>query len=138
MGVNSPMLALKKMINVEIVEEIKKAGSVPLSCCGIPIEGQSRQPLLDACREIKRILGPMEQRAGLFREGCQPTPDEDGLRRRQRLHRGMGINAAAARRNWTLVSLSARTRPERLISESNRRQQTAFARSSAKRSTNRG
>jgi len=30
------MLALEKMIKVEIVEEIKKAGNVPLTCCGPP------------------------------------------------------------------------------------------------------
>jgi hypothetical protein len=31
--------------------------------------GKSRQPLLDACRQIKRALGPTGERAGLFREG---------------------------------------------------------------------
>jgi hypothetical protein len=31
--------------------------------------GKSRQPLLDACRQIKRALGSTAQRAGLFREG---------------------------------------------------------------------
>jgi hypothetical protein len=33
------------------------------------LEGRSRQPLLDGCRRIKRILGPTGERAGLFREG---------------------------------------------------------------------
>jgi hypothetical protein len=31
--------------------------------------GRSRQPLLDACRQIKSILGDTGRRAGLFREG---------------------------------------------------------------------
>jgi hypothetical protein len=44
--------------------------SVPsLALCG-----KSRQPLLDACRQIKRALGPTAQRAGLFREG-RDIPD---------------------------------------------------------------
>lgn len=38
------------------------------------LQGQSRQPLLDACREIKSILGDTAERAGLFREG-RDTPD---------------------------------------------------------------
>jgi hypothetical protein len=37
-------------------------------------EGQSHQPLLDACRQIKRILGDTETVAGLFREG-RSVPD---------------------------------------------------------------
>ena len=36
---------------------------------GFGIEGRSRQPLLDACRQIRAILGDTSQRAGLFREG---------------------------------------------------------------------
>jgi hypothetical protein len=34
------------------------------------LSGQSRQPLLDACRQIKSLLGSTGQLAGLFREGC--------------------------------------------------------------------
>jgi hypothetical protein len=33
------------------------------------IEGRSHQPLLDACRQIKSILGPTAATAGVFREG---------------------------------------------------------------------
>ena len=62
------------MFKVELIEEIKKRGVFRYRVAGLPIEGQSRQPLLDACREIKRILGPTEQRAGLFREG-RSSPD---------------------------------------------------------------
>jgi len=36
--------------------------------------GRSRQPLLDACRQIKRAGGDTAQRAGVFREG-RDTPD---------------------------------------------------------------
>jgi hypothetical protein len=36
--------------------------------------GKSRQPLLDACRQIKRALGSTAERAGVFREGMD-TPD---------------------------------------------------------------
>jgi hypothetical protein len=34
----------------------------------------SRQPLLDACRQIKSILGETTERAGVFREG-RDIPD---------------------------------------------------------------
>lgn len=34
-----------------------------------PVCGKSRQPLLDACRQLKLILGDTSQRAGLFRTG---------------------------------------------------------------------
>jgi hypothetical protein len=61
------------MIRIDI-EEIKRRDVFRYRVRGLPIEGQSRQPLLDACREIKRILGPTAQRAGLFRQG-RPTPD---------------------------------------------------------------
>jgi len=33
------------------------------------LSGRSRQPLLDACRQIKSLLGPTGQLAGLFQEG---------------------------------------------------------------------
>lgn len=36
--------------------------------------GKSRQPLLDACREIKRTLGSTKASAGVFREG-HSVPD---------------------------------------------------------------
>jgi hypothetical protein len=62
------------LFRVELIEEIQKRGVFRYRVAGLPIEGQSRQPLLDACREIKRILGPTQSRAGLFREG-RTTPD---------------------------------------------------------------
>ncbi len=33
------------------------------------LSGRSRQPLLDACRDIKRITGATKEIAGIFREG---------------------------------------------------------------------
>jgi hypothetical protein len=36
--------------------------------------GESRQPLLDACRQIRSILGPTEAIAGMFRKG-RSVPD---------------------------------------------------------------
>jgi hypothetical protein len=41
---------------------------------GETVEGRSRQPLLDACRQIKRMGGDTSMPAGLFREG-QTIPD---------------------------------------------------------------
>jgi hypothetical protein len=40
----------------------------------IDFTGYSHQPLLDACRQIKRILGATEATAELFREG-RSAPD---------------------------------------------------------------
>jgi hypothetical protein len=62
------------MFRVEIVEEVKNRGVFRYRVAGLPIAGCSRQPLLDACREIKRISGPTASLAGLFRAG-RPTPD---------------------------------------------------------------
>ena len=36
---------------------------------GHPIFGKSRQPLLDACRQLKAMGGPTNTTAGVFREG---------------------------------------------------------------------
>jgi hypothetical protein len=53
----------------------KRHGVFRYSCVDHPsVEGFSRQPLLDACRQLKLILGPTADRAGLFREG-RHTPD---------------------------------------------------------------
>jgi hypothetical protein len=53
----------------------KRHGVFQYSCPEYPAEcGFSRQPMLDACRQLKRILGPTASRAGVFREG-RDTPD---------------------------------------------------------------
>jgi hypothetical protein len=62
------------MIKVEIVEEVKNRGLFKYRVAGLLIEGRSRQPLIDACRQIKALLGPNDHPAGLFREG-RSTPD---------------------------------------------------------------
>jgi hypothetical protein len=57
------------MIRVDIVEEAKNPGVFRYRVPGMAIEGLSRRPLIDACRQIKALVGPTKQRAGLFREG---------------------------------------------------------------------
>ena len=57
------------MIRVEIIEEVRNRGVFRYRVPSLALEGQSRQPLLDACRQIRAILGDTSQRAGLFRDG---------------------------------------------------------------------
>ena len=57
-----------QVIRIERHEEVRP-GVWRYTVPGIGIEGRSRQPLLDACRQIRAILGDTSQRAGLFREG---------------------------------------------------------------------
>ena len=57
------------MIGVEIIEEVRNRGTFRYRVPPLVLEGQSRQPLLDACRQIKSLLGPTNQLAGLFRKG---------------------------------------------------------------------
>jgi hypothetical protein len=50
-------------------------GIFAYSCPAYPsVFGNSHQPLLDACRQLKRILGDTAEAAGLFREG-RTIPD---------------------------------------------------------------
>jgi hypothetical protein len=62
------------LIKVEVIEEVKNRGAFKYRVEGMPIVGQSRQPLIDACRQIKALLGTTDRRAGLFREG-RAEPD---------------------------------------------------------------
>ena len=59
------------MIKVELGEEVKRRGKWRWHCTvlGVTLGGVSRQPLLDACREIKRIGEDPAVRAGLFWQG---------------------------------------------------------------------
>src|SRR5438552_2487740 len=53
----------------------KRHGIFEYSCVRYPlVRGHSRQPLLDACRQLKSLYAPTAQLAGLFREG-RDTPD---------------------------------------------------------------
>ncbi len=53
----------------------KRHGIFEYSCARYPlVRGHSRQPLLDACRQLKSLYAPTAQLAGLFREG-RDTPD---------------------------------------------------------------
>ena len=56
------------MIRVERGDEISP-GVFAYTVPSLGLSGRSRQPLLDACRQIKSLLGPTGQLAGLFREG---------------------------------------------------------------------
>jgi hypothetical protein len=71
------------MIRIERGEEIDGPGSnagrrhgvYRYSCPEISaVQGYSRQPLLDACRQLKPILGDTFEQTQLFREGCS-EPD---------------------------------------------------------------
>jgi hypothetical protein len=55
------------MIRVEIVEEAKNPGVFRYRVLGMAIEGRSRQPLIDACRQIKALVGPHQK-------ACRPFP----------------------------------------------------------------
>jgi hypothetical protein len=57
-----------RMIRVERHDEVRP-GIWRYTVAGFRLEGRSRQPLLDACRQIRAILGDTSRRAGLFREG---------------------------------------------------------------------
>jgi hypothetical protein len=53
----------------------KRHGIFEYSCVRYPkVCGYSRQPLLDACRQLKSLYAPTAQLAGLFRDG-RDTPD---------------------------------------------------------------
>jgi hypothetical protein len=62
------------MIRVELGEEIERRGVWAYTVPSLALEGRSHQPLLAACRQIKRILGACGERACLFREG-RSEPD---------------------------------------------------------------
>jgi hypothetical protein len=57
-----------RMIRVERGAEIPP-GVFAYTVPSLGLSGRSRQPLLDACRQIKSLRGPTGQLAGLFREG---------------------------------------------------------------------
>jgi hypothetical protein len=59
------------MIRIERGKEVKP-GIWEYSIPSFDLRGRSRQPLLDACRQIKRALGPTkaaEKHVGVYREG---------------------------------------------------------------------
>lgn len=60
---------------IEIIRGAEtRPGIFEYSVPSLALCGKSRQPLLDACRQIKRALGATTERAGLFRED-RDTPD---------------------------------------------------------------
>ena len=56
------------MIRIEREREVGP-GIYEYRVWGHPIFGKSRQPLLDACRQLKAMGGPTNTTAGVFREG---------------------------------------------------------------------
>jgi hypothetical protein len=62
------------VIRVELGEEVKRRGRFRWICPRYALRGVSRQPLLDACREIKRMGGDTAELVGLFRE-ARSMPD---------------------------------------------------------------
>ncbi len=60
-------------IAIELGREVRP-GIFEYRIPSLRAEGQSHQPLLDACRQIEAILGDTETVAGLFREG-RSAPD---------------------------------------------------------------
>ena len=79
------------MIRVELGEEVNRHGKWRWTCPRYALAGISRQPLLDACRGIKRMGGDTKATVGLFREahsvsdstcsvgwGARHTVDESG------------------------------------------------------------
>ena len=61
------------MIRIDLEAE-GPAGQWAYAVRGTSIEGVSRQPLLDACRQLNSTGDRTGQRAGLFRNG-KSTPD---------------------------------------------------------------
>ena len=59
------------MIKIASGEEVNRRGKWRWVCSDYGVEGISRQPLLDACREIKRMGGDTSSRVGLFRSGSK-------------------------------------------------------------------
>jgi hypothetical protein len=68
-GTANPQQKQAKMIRIERGAEVGP-GIYEYRVWGTPIFGKSRQPLLDACRQIKAMGGPTKQQhAGVFRKG---------------------------------------------------------------------
>jgi hypothetical protein len=61
------------MIRIELGAEVSP-GIWEYVVPSLHLCGKSRQPLLDACRQLERILGDTAEAAGLFREG-RTIPD---------------------------------------------------------------
>jgi len=80
---SAPATTERPMIRIDRGPEVdgplptsgKRHGVFRYSCAAYgSVEGFSRQPLLDACRQLKSLYGLNTERAELFREG-RDTPD---------------------------------------------------------------
>src|SRR5262245_50293181 len=63
----------RSIIRVELGDEVAP-GVWRYTVCAFALEGRSRQPLLDACRQLKSMGAETASRAGLFRAG-RSAPD---------------------------------------------------------------
>src|SRR6516165_12539692 len=68
-GISNITERASRMIRVERGAETSP-GVFAYTVPSLGLSGRSRQPLLDARRHIKSLLGPTGQLAALFREGC--------------------------------------------------------------------
>jgi hypothetical protein len=62
------------IIRVELGDEIEGRGIWRYTCTAFAVQGRSRQPLLDACRQLKSMGADPALRCGLFRPG-RSEPD---------------------------------------------------------------
>src|SRR6516225_10836986 len=67
-GISNITEQASRMIRVDLGAEISP-GAFAYTVPSLGLSGRSRQPLLDACRQIKTLLGPTGQLAALFRQG---------------------------------------------------------------------
>ena len=98
----SPTLRVK-VVRVELLDEARRRGKWRWDVPGTRVGGVSREPLLSACRELRRMGVPPSVNVGLFRKGrskpdlpCSVgvgaalTVDEDGPRFRKWKPRPIG------------------------------------------------
>jgi hypothetical protein len=67
-----------QMIRIERGNEVGP-GIYEYRVLGHPIFGKSRQPLLDACRQIALTVGPTKERAEIFRKGSMVSDMSCGV-----------------------------------------------------------
>lgn len=64
----SPILRVK-VVRVELLDEVRRRGKWRWGVPGGRLGGVSREPLLSACRELRRMGVPPSVNVGLFRKG---------------------------------------------------------------------
>jgi hypothetical protein len=77
-GISNMTEGVSRMIRVERGDEISP-GVFAYTVPSLGLSGRSRQPLLDACRQIKSLLGPTGQLAGCSGRGTRTGISVAGL-----------------------------------------------------------